>query len=129
MGSEMCIRDRRATPEQARRLQEAAAGMAETGPKGALLTYLQHDIDFHRALLEASGNALLAGFAPFVAEALTGRTEHDLMPEIPEQGAIDWHVEVAAAIAEGSPDRAEEAMRRIVTEAQAAMDEIGAVGD
>lgn len=119
----------RATPEQARRLQEAAAGMAETGPKGALLTYLQHDIDFHRALLEASGNALLAGFAPFVAEALTGRTEHDLMPEIPEQGAIDWHVEVAAAIAEGSPDRAEGAMRRIVTEAQAAMDEIGAAGD
>ena len=51
------------------------------------------------------------------------------MPEIPEQGAIDWHVEVAAAIAEGYPDRAEEAMRRIVTEAQAAMDEIGAAGD
>lgn len=110
-------------------LRAAAQGMVETGPTGDLRTYLQHDIDFHTTLLAASGNALLAGFAPFVAEALTGRTEHDLMPEIPEQGAIDWHVEVAAAIAEGSPDRAEEAMRRIVTEAQAAMDEIGATGD
>ena len=119
----------RATPEQTRRLREAAAGMAETGPKGDLLTYLGHDIDFHRTLLEASGNALLAGFAPFVAEALTGRTEHDLMPEIPEQGAIDWHVEVAAAIAQGCPDSAEEAMRRIVSEAQEAMDEIEVSGD
>lgn len=119
----------RATPEQAEQLQAAAAGMAETGPKGDLLTYLRHDIDFHRTLLEASGNALLAGFAPFVAEALTGRTEHDLMPEIPEQGAIGWHVEVAASIAEGCPDSAEEAMRRIVSEAQEAMDEIEASGD
>ena len=63
------------------------------------------------------------------AEALTGRTEHDLMPEIPEQGAIDWHVEVAAAIAQGRPDSAEEAMRRIVSEAQEAMDEIEVSGD
>ncbi len=63
-----------------------------------------------------------------VAEALTGRTEHDLMPAIPEQGAIDWHAEVARAIADGHPDLAEETTRRIVTEAQDAMDEIDAVG-
>lgn len=119
----------RATPEQIERLRAAAAGMAETGPKGELRTYLEHDIVFHRTLLEASGNALLAGFAPFVAEALTGRTDHDLMPDIPEQGAIDWHVEVAAAIADGHPELAEETTRRIVTEAQAAMDEIDAAGD
>lgn len=119
----------RATPEQIERLRTAAAGMAETGPKGELSAYLEHDIVFHRTLLEASGNALLAGFAPFVAEALTGRTDHDLMPDIPEQGAIDWHVEVAAAIADGHPELAEETTRRIVTEAQAAMDEIDAAGD
>ncbi|WP_068263757.1 FadR/GntR family transcriptional regulator [Janibacter limosus] len=114
----------RATPEQSERLQTAADGMSVTGPQGDLSTYLQHDIDFHRTLLEASGNALLAGFAPFVEEALTSRTEHDLMPEIPEQGAIDWHVEVAAAVAGGRAELAEETMRRIVTEAQDAMDEI-----
>jgi len=119
----------RATPEQIERLRTAAAGMAETGPKGELRAYLDHDIVFHRTLLEASGNALLAGFAPFVAEALTGRTDHDLMPDIPEQGAIDWHVEVAAAIADGRPELAEETTRHIVTEAQAAMDEIDAAGD
>ena len=118
----------RATPEQATRLREAAEGMAATGPEGDLQAYLAHDIVFHQTLLEASGNALLSGFAPFVAEALTGRTEHDLMPEIPEQGAIDWHAEVARAIASGHPDLAEETTRRIVTEAQDAMDEIDAVG-
>lgn len=105
-------------------LREAARGMAATGPKGDLRAYLQHDIDFHATLLTASGNALLAGFAPFVAEALTGRTEHDLMPDIPEQQAIDWHVEVAEAIADGRADLAEETMRLIVSEAQGAMEEI-----
>lgn len=105
-------------------LRVAAQGMAETGPKGDLGTYLQHDIDFHTTLLTASRNALLAGFAPFVAEALTGRTHHDLMPEIPAQQAIDWHVEVAEAIAGGHPELAEGTMRLIVTEAQQAMEEI-----
>lgn len=105
-------------------LRLAARGMAETGPKGDLRTYLQHDIDFHTTLLRASDNALLAGFAPFVAEALTGRTEHDLMPEVPAQRAIDWHAEVAEAVADGRPDLAEETMRLIVTEAQDAMEAI-----
>lgn len=105
-------------------LRDAARGMAATGPQGDLSTYLQHDIDFHTTLLTASGNALLAGFAPFVAEALTGRTEHDLMPAVPEQQAIDWHVEVAEAIAGGRADHAEETMRLIVSEAQEAMEDI-----
>lgn len=107
-------------------LRSAAHGMATTGPKGDLRSYLQHDIDFHTALLAASGNALLAGFAPFVAEALTGRTDHDLMPQVPDAQAIEWHLEVAEAIADGHPDRAEETMRFIVAEAQGAMEEIHA---
>lgn len=119
----------RATPEQVERLRDAAAGMAETGPKGDLLTYLEHDITFHTTLLQASGNALLAGFAPFVAEALTGRTEHHLMPRVPEQMAIDWHAAVADEVAAGNADLAEESMRRIVAEAQEAMAEIGATGE
>lgn len=105
-------------------LRAAARGMAQTGPSGDLRTYLQHDIDFHTTLLTASGNALLAGFAPFVAEALTGRTDHDLMPTIPDQQAIDWHVDVVEAIAGGQPELAEETMRLIVTEAQEAMEQI-----
>src|SRR5699024_9163189 len=116
----------RATPAQVSRLRAAAAGMAATGPTGDLGTYLAHDITFHRTLLTASGNALLAGFAPFVAEALTGRTQHHLMPDVPGHAAIVGHVEVAEAIAAGDADRAEVTMRHIVTEAQEAMDEVGA---
>ncbi len=48
------------------------------------------------------------------------------MPQIPEQKAIDWHVEVAAAVAAGHAELAEETTRRIVTEAQAAMEDVGA---
>src|SRR5699024_4253645 len=91
----------RASASDATLLLEAAEGMARTGPEGDLHAYLRHDIDFHRVLLSSSGNALLASFAPFVAEALTGRTDHDLMPDVPEQQAVDWHVEVATAIADG----------------------------
>lgn len=117
----------RADAQEARALRDAAQGMADTGPTGDLQAYLGHDIDFHHALLTASGNALLASFAPFVVEALRGRTDHDLMPEIPEQQAIDWHLEVATAVTDGRPELAEEAMRRIVTEAQQAMEEIDGV--
>ncbi|MGO1166267.1 MAG: FadR/GntR family transcriptional regulator [Janibacter sp.] len=115
---------RQPAKEDVAALRAAARGMAQTGPSGDLRTYLQHDIDFHTTLLTASGNALLAGFAPFVAEALTGRTDHDLMPTIPDQQAIDWHVDVAEAIAGGQPELAEETMRLIVTEAQEAMEQI-----
>lgn len=118
----------RATEEQIVVLRTAAQGMETTGPKGDLQAYLQHDIDFHRTLLAASGNALLSGFAPFVIEALAGRTEHDLMPAVPARQAIDWHLEVAEAIAAGDPERAEETMRLIVSEAQEAMEEIHAAG-
>lgn len=116
----------RASASDAALLQAAAQGMSQTGPEGDLHAYLRHDIDFHRTLLSASGNALLASFAPFVAEALTGRTDHDLMPDVPEQQAIDWHLEVATAIVEGRPDLAEETMRLIVSEAQQAMEELHA---
>ena len=114
----------RASQQHVAGLVAAAAGMAETGPRGDLRAYLEHDIDFHRTLLEASGNALLAGFAPFVAEALRGRTDHDLMPETPLPEAINWHQEVARAIGDGNAELAEESMRNIVTEAQQAMEDI-----
>lgn len=114
----------RASDDEAARLRTAAEGMAETGPDGDLRAYLEHDLHFHRTLLTASHNALLANFAPFVVEALQGRTDHDLMPAVPEPQAIAWHLDVAAAVANGQADLAEETMRLIVTEAQQAMEQI-----
>ncbi len=118
----------RATAEQAATLARAADGMAVTGPTGDLQAYLAHDIDFHRTLLTASGNALFISCAPFVTEALRGRTDHDLMPRIPRTEAITWHQQVASAVAGGHAEIAEETMRLIVTEAQRAMEEIQSDG-
>lgn len=111
----------RATPEQVDAMTAAVVGMSVTGPRGDLERYLAHDAAFHTTLLEASGNAALASFAPLVREALRGRTAHHLMPQIPNPDAIRWHVEVAQAIAAGDPSRAETTMRSIVHEAQESM--------
>ncbi|WP_235950633.1 FadR/GntR family transcriptional regulator [Phycicoccus flavus] len=114
----------RATDDQRSAISAAVMGMSRTGPRGDLETYLQHDIAFHRTVLEASGNAGLASFAPLVAEALSGRTHHDLMPPVPEPQAIRWHFAVAEAIALGDAAEAERVMRAIVGEAQEAMEQV-----
>jgi DNA-binding FadR family transcriptional regulator len=112
---------RRADPEQGGRLTGAVIGMSVTGQSGDLHAYLEHDIAFHRLLLEASGNEMFAGLADVVAEVLTGRTEHHLMPSRPEPDAIRLHADVAEAVCARDPQRAEQAMRDIVTEAAEAM--------
>lgn len=113
---------RRASPEHCGEMTGAVIGMSVTGRSGDLQAYLRHDITFHRVLLEASGNEMFAGLADVVAEVLTGRTEHDLMPAHPEPAAIRLHGDVAEAISSHDPRRAEEAMREIVTEATEAME-------
>lgn len=113
---------RHADPEQCGRLTAAVIGMSITGRQGDLETYLHHDVAFHCALLQASGNDLFAALASVVGEVLTGRTHHDLMPAHPEPAAIRLHADIAEAIAAGDSARAERAMRAIVDEAQEAME-------
>ncbi|GMA86627.1 GntR family transcriptional regulator [Angustibacter aerolatus] len=92
-------------------------------PGGDLETYLGHDVDFHRTLLEASGNEMFAALAPVVAEVLSGRTHHHLMPAHPEPAAIQAHADVAAAVRAGDAATAERSMRAIVDEAQQAIEQ------
>ena len=113
-----------ATGNDCARLTEAVMGMAATGRSRDLEAYLKHDIDFHVALLEASGNELFASLSSVVAAVLTGRTRHDLMPDEPEHVAIALHRDVADAIQRGDAAAAETAMRHIVSEAHAAMTEL-----
>ncbi|SFK74887.1 FCD domain-containing protein [Streptosporangium canum] len=95
--------------------------MAVHGRSGDLEAYLAADILFHRTLLEASGNEMLGALTGVVAEVLTGRTHHHLMPTRPEPAAIRWHAEVAQAVQSGDAAAAEHAMRNIVDEATRAM--------
>lgn len=112
---------RRATPEQCGVLTGAVMDMAVHGRSGDQEAYLAADIRFHSTLLTASGNEMLAALSGVVAEVLTGRTHHHLMPATPNPAAIRLHGDVAQAIQSGDAPAAEKAMRDIITEATAAM--------
>jgi DNA-binding FadR family transcriptional regulator len=118
-----------ATPRQCGELTGAVIGMSVTGQAGDLEAYLAHDVRFHRVLLEASGNEMFASLADVVAEVLTGRTHHHLMPDRPEPAAIRLHGDIAEAIAASDAPRAERAMRDILTEAQEAMERAFPIGN
>ncbi|MVU78230.1 FCD domain-containing protein [Nocardia sp. ET3-3] len=110
-----------ATPEQCASLTAAVMGMSATSRAANTAAYLDHDVTFHATLLAASGNPLLAVFAPIVREVLTGRTEHELMPAQANPQALQLHAAVAAAVQAGDSAAAEAAMREIVTESASAI--------
>lgn len=112
-----------ATPEQCGTLTGAVIGMSVTGKAGDLEAYLAHDVAFHQALLDASGNEMFAALYPVVDEVLTGRTHHDLMPARPSVAAIRLHGDVAQAVAGGCPEQARQAMAAILEEAMAAIEQ------
>ena len=111
----------RATPEQCGVLTRAVVDMAVHGRSGDLAAYLDADIRFHRTLLEATGNEMFGALADVVAEVLTGRTTHGLMPLNPNPAAVRLHADVAQAVQSGDAQAAHEAMTSIITEATAAM--------
>ena len=113
---------RHATAEQSGELTGLAVRLAVTARSGDLVEFLHHDIAFHRTVLVASGNEMFGQLGDVVAEVLTGRTEHHLMPAHPDPDAVRLHTEVAEAIGCREPDRAERAMREIVVQA---MNEMG----
>ncbi|WP_246086862.1 FadR/GntR family transcriptional regulator [Nocardioides humi] len=113
----------RATPEQCGALTTAVGDMVVHGRAGDLEAFLAADIVFHRLLLQASGNEMLAALDGVVAEVLSGRTHHHLMPAHPKDEAIDLHVEVARAVRAGDAAAARAAMEAIISEATGAVAE------
>ena len=95
--------------------------MSVQAKAGDLEAYLEADVAFHRTLLQASGNEMLAALTTVVAEVLAGRTHHDLMPARPNPEAIRLHGDVACAVQAGDADAAATAMRAIIDEATTAM--------
>lgn len=112
----------RATPEQCGALAAAYVGMASTSRAADADEYLAHDIDFHRTLLEASGNEMFASLGAIVVAVLEGRTHHELMPSEADREALRLHGEVAASVRSGDAAGAEAAARAIVVEAHGAME-------
>nr|WP_246321449.1 FadR/GntR family transcriptional regulator [Nocardioides panzhihuensis] len=111
----------RAEPEHHGALAQAVVDMVVHASAGDLEAYLDADTTFHRVLLNACGNEMLAAFGDLVAELLAGRTHHHLMPDTPNPTAIELHEKVALSIRNGDPAGAEEAMRAIIDEAAEAL--------
>jgi DNA-binding FadR family transcriptional regulator len=114
---------RRADPHQCRIMAAAVSDMVVHGRSGDLEAYLLADKIFHQTLLEASGNEMFRALNGVVAEVLTGRTHHGMMPDVPNPAAIELHDQVARAIRLGDEDAAERAMRAIIDEAVSAVAE------
>jgi DNA-binding FadR family transcriptional regulator len=111
----------RADPHQCRVMAAAVSDMVVTGRSGDLEAYLLADKLFHQTLLEASGNEMFRALNGVVAEVLTGRTRHGMMPETPNPIAIELHDDVARSIRLRDAAGAESAMRAIIDEAVTAV--------
>ena len=85
-------------------LVSQAARLWAAGQRGDHDEFLRLDIEFHAAVLKASGNAMFSQLHNLVTEVLTGRTEHGLMPHLPHHEALQLHVDVASAIQRGEAD-------------------------
>jgi DNA-binding FadR family transcriptional regulator len=114
---------RRADPHQCRIMAAAVSDMVVHGRSGDLDAYLLADKIFHQTLLEASGNEMFRALNGVVAEVLSGRTHHGMMPAQPNPAAIDLHDQVARAIRMRDEEAAERAMRAIIDEAASAVAE------
>lgn len=104
---------RNATAEQCATITQCAIGMVANSRGQRLEGYLLHDIEFHRTILNASGNEMFARLGDVVAEVLTGRTHHQVMFEDPDPAAVSLHVKVAEAVRERDAVRAEHLTREI----------------
>jgi DNA-binding FadR family transcriptional regulator len=114
---------RQASAEQRERVVWLAAQMEESGRRGDLAAFLEYDVEFHRLLLEASGNLTFAGLAGVVEGVLRGRTDHRLMPREPKPEARRLHQMVAEAVANGQPQLAQSAMTTLCAEVLTEMSE------
>lgn len=103
-----------ATGEIGARLMYLASQMRMIGREGDLVEFERLDIEFHATLLAGSGNEMFAHLASPIGAVLHGRTEQGLMPSQPHEEALQWHVDVADAIQARRPEKAREAMDRIV---------------
>ncbi|MGJ0390766.1 FadR/GntR family transcriptional regulator [Microbacterium sp. CGR1] len=110
-----------ATSDQKVDLVSLVVAMGQEDHEADRERYLTADVRFHRLLLESSGNGMLAALGGTVEAVLRGRTVHDLMPHVANQSAVQWHRDVAFAVASGDADAAAAAMRNIVSEADEAM--------
>ncbi|MDG4810706.1 FCD domain-containing protein [Micromonospora sp. WMMD1120] len=103
--------------DEASDLVGLAAKMWAAGKAGDDERFLHLDIEFHRRVLVASGNEMFVQLQELVAEVLTGRHKHHLMPHHPHEQALQMHADVAQAIQRRDGEGARQAMVRLMEQA------------
>ncbi len=119
----------RAEPAQASALVGLAAQMWAAGQGDDESRFLVLDIEFHRLVLDSSGNEMFLKLHELVAEVLTGRHHYGLMPHHPQEEALQLHADVAHAIQHHDGTRARAAMLRIMEQAMDEMKALWASGE
>ncbi len=114
----------RATPQVASQLVGLGAQMWAAGQAGDESDFLRLDIEFHRLVLESSGNDMLLTLHKLVAEVLAGRHHYGLMPHHPHEDALQLHADVAHSIQRRDGEGARTAMLRIMEQALLEMSSI-----
>lgn len=110
----------RATDEQRAELRATAEAMRRYGNTHRPVRYLAADIEFHRILLEASGNEMYTALADPIVEVLKesprrGRSDYP----VPE--AIGYHEAVMEAVCAADPDLAERSMVTLLRDVRSAL--------
>lgn len=105
------------------RLVEIADHMASTADAQDLDAFLAADLEFHAAILHGCGNELFAALGDVTAQVLRARHDKQLMPPRPHDGPVLLHRLVAVAVRDGDAATAESAMRQIVTEVRAVVEQ------
>lgn len=104
---------RRMTPKLARALAAELRAMRRAAEKGDLHEQVEHDVRFHRLIVEASGNSILIDvWRSLRVEARTLITA--LKAGIDSGEIVAMHEPVLEALRGGDPDRAGAALRRHV---------------
>jgi len=100
----------RATPTQVLSLQQAAAESRDAAQAEDVLAFRVADDAFHRTLSEAADNAYL-GVSVAAVRHMQNAVTHLITPMRGTISAAQEHLHIAAAIATGDAEYAEEAMR------------------
>jgi DNA-binding FadR family transcriptional regulator len=91
------------------------------GEAGTLVDFLAVNIEFHRLILEASGNDMFCALREVITEVLSGRTHQGLMPRTPWPHELDTHEQVAHAIRDGDTATSEARMASLLAEVSSAI--------
>jgi DNA-binding FadR family transcriptional regulator len=104
----------RITPEQSARLSDALAAMAEH-PRGSEKLIIA-DLDFHRIILEATGNLILRSLGTMIERSLSISFSLSWRQN-PQDDTVRQHARVQEAILQGDGEAASLFMRRLIESA------------